>query len=619
MKKELAFKSLDLNNWIHQYRFSLLIAMFFWNLISLAQSEEATNSLIHQLHQTRSGNADSVNLITDQFIQKVLAESDPLADRNLCRAGILLTEKDQLSAALRVLRQAFQLAGKYNHPDEKIACALGLSDIFYKEMMTDSALYYTDYARAVAQKEKINKYDENIYNEFARISDLRGEHYSAIEWYLKAADIHRLKKDNFKLAIVLGNIGSLHINLKNYNQALQYLHQAESLISFKPDDVNLNDIFINMGVAYQEKGAYEKAVFYYGKSLVLSKNLHNDYQLARVFLNLSNTKLKTGNYQEAQAYLDSSRMICEKDGFAIGLLFCSINQGELLLTTGQAAKALPYLQQAEKQMMGYNIPEIRTELLRLLSLAYEMTGNSGRALTYHKEFTVLRDSVSNSETNRLILELQTRYESERTARQVDQLEEKVKQQTSRNWFFGLGFALAMAVLLLVVSWFILYHRSTKFRKRQTAEENENLLLRMEIKDQELVSKAMLMAKMNEMVLQVSSRLRTVLPGLPEETTEMMHQLLKELEHTLPTKAWQEFETRFDNVHRGFYEQLHARYPDLTPSELKLCSFLRLNLTTKDIALLTNRSVGTVDNARSSVRKKMGLDNDANLTSFLLSV
>ncbi len=46
---------------------------------------------------------------------------------------------------------------------------------------------------------------------------------------------------------------------------------------------------------------------------------------------------------------------------------------------------------------------------------------------------------------------------------------------------------------------------------------------------------------------------------------------------------------------------------------------KLNLNTKDIALLTNRSVGTIDNARSWIRKKMGLDNEANLTTFLLSL
>jgi DNA-binding NarL/FixJ family response regulator len=166
---------------------------------------------------------------------------------------------------------------------------------------------------------------------------------------------------------------------------------------------------------------------------------------------------------------------------------------------------------------------------------------------------------------------------------------------------------------------IIYKKAEKYKQRLINEENVKLRLSMDVKNQELVSKAMNMFKINQIVMDVGNQLKLILPGLSKEKTDSLQQLLKNLESSLPTEAWKEFETRFEQVHKGFYDILVNRYPDLSPTELKVCGFLRLNLTTKDIALLTNRSIGTIDHSRSSIRKKLNLENDANLTTYLLSI
>jgi DNA-binding CsgD family transcriptional regulator len=61
------------------------------------------------------------------------------------------------------------------------------------------------------------------------------------------------------------------------------------------------------------------------------------------------------------------------------------------------------------------------------------------------------------------------------------------------------------------------------------------------------------------------------------------------------------------------------YPDLKPSELKLCSYLRLNLSTKELAEILNKSVRTIENARFSIRKKMGLGPEDNLVGKLIAL
>jgi DNA-binding CsgD family transcriptional regulator len=81
----------------------------------------------------------------------------------------------------------------------------------------------------------------------------------------------------------------------------------------------------------------------------------------------------------------------------------------------------------------------------------------------------------------------------------------------------------------------------------------------------------------------------------------------------------DFENRFIGVYEVFYEKLKLITTDLTPNELILCAMLRLNYTSKEIAYLTNRTVRTIENSRSILRKKLQLNTEANLQQFIMSL
>jgi DNA-binding CsgD family transcriptional regulator len=82
---------------------------------------------------------------------------------------------------------------------------------------------------------------------------------------------------------------------------------------------------------------------------------------------------------------------------------------------------------------------------------------------------------------------------------------------------------------------------------------------------------------------------------------------------------QEFEHRITSNNEDFYQKLLGAYPDLKPSELKLCSYLRLNLSTKELAEILNKSVRTIENTRFAIRKKMGLGPEDNLVGRLIAM
>jgi DNA-binding CsgD family transcriptional regulator len=104
-----------------------------------------------------------------------------------------------------------------------------------------------------------------------------------------------------------------------------------------------------------------------------------------------------------------------------------------------------------------------------------------------------------------------------------------------------------------------------------------------------------------------------------ENRKVVEDVITELESASRGDTWKEFELRFKEVHSDFYKKLNELYPNLTPSELKLCAFLRLNMSSKDIAAITFLSINGINIARHRLRKKLNIDQDENLITFLSSL
>ncbi|MEG2666949.1 MAG: helix-turn-helix transcriptional regulator, partial [Bacteroidales bacterium] len=83
------------------------------------------------------------------------------------------------------------------------------------------------------------------------------------------------------------------------------------------------------------------------------------------------------------------------------------------------------------------------------------------------------------------------------------------------------------------------------------------------------------------------------------------------------ESWKEFELRFEEVHTDFFKKLNDRFPDLTQNDKRLCAYLRLNISTKDIANLLYLSVAGVESARYRLRKKLNINStDIDIVQFL---
>ena len=117
-------------------------------------------------------------------------------------------------------------------------------------------------------------------------------------------------------------------------------------------------------------------------------------------------------------------------------------------------------------------------------------------------------------------------------------------------------------------------------------------------------------------MSISQKLKKILIEAKPENKKVIKELISELQSNTDMVSWEEFEVRFQQVYTDFYKKLTDTYPDLSPNELRLCAFFRLNMTSKEIAAITYQSLNSIKVGRYRLRKKLGLPTDESLVSFL---
>lgn len=209
-------------------------------------------------------------------------------------------------------------------------------------------------------------------------------------------------------------------------------------------------------------------------------------------------------------------------------------------------------------------------------------------------------------------------------------------------FYASTQAFILYTLLMVLFFFLLYilihkylqkskakiaHEQEKLRKEESERQekeiiklrNQNLETELTFKGKELASSAMMLINKNEVLYEIKAELEVQKEKLGVHYPNKYYsKIVTLIEENLSSEDdWKIFQANFDLIHESFFRNLKSQYPDLTPNDLKICSLLRLNLTTKDVANFLGISPRGVEIARYRLRKKLHLPTDKNLVDFLI--
>jgi len=106
----------------------------------------------------------------------------------------------------------------------------------------------------------------------------------------------------------------------------------------------------------------------------------------------------------------------------------------------------------------------------------------------------------------------------------------------------------------------------------------------------------------------------------KEETQVIAPALSIIDQALKNdEDWEFFEQAFNHADKKFFKRIKEKHPSLTPNDLRLCVYLRLNLSSKEIAPLLNISARSVEIKRYRLRKKLDLERDVNLSEYVINL
>ena len=171
-------------------------------------------------------------------------------------------------------------------------------------------------------------------------------------------------------------------------------------------------------------------------------------------------------------------------------------------------------------------------------------------------------------------------------------------------------------------------REQQFKEEALEAEREMIRLRSEKlnlemihKEKELANSTMMIIQKNEILHKLRLDLNKVKTAIPDEQHKnelnvTIKRIGKEIDNE---KQWKVFNTHVEQVHEDLFKKLKELSPELTPREISLCAYLRMNISSKEVATLMNISTRGVEISRYRIRKKLGLDRNTNLTDFMMKL
>jgi tetratricopeptide (TPR) repeat protein len=432
---------------------------------------------------------------------------------------------------------------------------------------------------AIADSLKLERLLPHYYNNLGEINLDLENYESSIENYKKALELFRANGNYVGMAAILNNIGKVHIEMGQIDKAEEYLDESFEIYDSISNNLGLKKIFTTKGDIQLLKGNYDQALMNYREAYNYLEKVGSEY-----------FGPKSSHYAEAYNNL--------------GYAYLKLKKYDL---------AKENLLKAEEIATETGLPEVLADITLNLSELYETINNPKRALSYYKLYKMYSDSISNEQNLKKITQLEMQYKFDKLLKEKEVEQLKYKERQKRKEIFYLLVIVGVAAMLIVLG---LLFNLQRLKRKNLLLEKENLERDLNYKNKELTTNALYLLKKNEFIINLSNELKNLRYSFKPENRKVIDRIIRDMEQTTSEDVWKEFEIRFQEVHTDFYNKLAEKHPDLSPNELRLCAFLRLNMSTKEISSITFQSYNSIIMARHRLRKKLNMDSNDNLIAFL---
>lgn len=513
----------------------------------------------------------------------------------------------------------------------------------YDKLKLDSAYLNRNYARyynkiaesktaleyilkSTKQFESLNLKEEVAfnYNNQGLLEINLGNLENATKYLIKSLELKdSLGYSEFDKLTTYSKLGRVYGHLNNYKRSNEYYRIQEKILNEKGDKKMLSSVWNNLAVNYKKMDSLEVSLTYYKKALEVYEAYNNHWKLALTY----------GNLASLYVQFDSINLVIQNFNKALNsakisnntLEYARIlnNMGAFYFDQKDYEKSIQFTEEAininsnsgRKLNLVYNYKNLRK--------AYAGLNNFKKAYEYLSIEKEYNDSILNKESFDKISELEIKYQTEKKEAQIALQNEEIKTlnaQAENDKLTKTLYSVGMFSFIAIAGLFYFGFKQ-RIKKNEIAREKQEAIYKQEIefKKKELASQTLHLVQKNTFIQELKENLEKIKksPELFKIEFRRLVMLLKK--ESAEDKDWKVFKSYFSEVHNNFDNKLKSIYADISEKEIRLASFLRMNLSTKEIASMLNVLPESILKSKYRLKKKLGLGKDTDLTSFLNSL
>jgi len=488
-----------------------------------------------------------------------------------------------------------------------------MAQYFVFDRQVDSTAKYLAKLEKGLGEDASNALIISYFNTKGELETIKGDMFGAIINFNKALGYVPDNEVINRFMLEL-SIAGVYVEFKFIEKAKYHVDKAYALLPFD----SIPEKYLNtLGIVEYQAGNYEKSDRIFSRSIQFGTKQGRPEIIAPTYANYANLRRTEKRYNEALEFTYKSDSICGLyDYMKVGFLINRLNRAEIYYDQTRYEEALNELQGAYPDLIAYDILNFKIAYYESLYKIFDKLGMKASADSNYRMYKEYEAEYNGDLGLSAVTEWELATERERAMEETNKVNESKQKEVLR--LFLIALILSISLLLVSIAFFAIYRKRTKERERFLSEAKR---LNQNLEDK---SKALLTESMNNLTIQnvkddILRELEEILNRLPDKVKREFSNLTFRLTSGKESNYLDEFESRFKGVYESFYKKLLEQAPDLTPNELRVCAFIRLNITSKDIARLTGKSLGTLDNTRTFIRKKLKLDSDVNLQRYLLDL
>ena len=466
----------------------------------------------------------------------------------------------------------------------------------------------------------------------------------ALKYYQKALELlENFPKEFNTKASMLSNIGIIYYSQKKLTKALEYYQKAYQVAKQTKNEANLTDIKNNIATTYFYKGEYSQAQKIYQQNMP-------GYQKAndQIGVLLSQGNIGICQCKQQQTTQGIKNLQLALSGFKQGnqkffrVAFLNF-LGECYLIQKQQEKSQQAFLAALVLAKEIKLSEEAIKSLKHLSRLYKHQGNFEKSLSYQEQYQELNDSIFNQENSLQLLGLQMHYETEQKEKALElknqqiallkknEAHERLQNRALLGLLITVSIISGLVILLLrlmvrkkriVITKNKELHQAEQYlHEARLTEEKlvaESLQRSLDLKNQQLSSKALHIIQKNEMLQKVRGDLKDV--NNKGKHNKELYQIMQTIDYSFSLdKDWLNFFNFFEEVHPHFFDKIRAKSTNLSPQDLRLCALIKLRFNSKEISSILGIALNSVSAARHRVRKKLEIPKEQRLSDFIAEV